>query len=285
MSQSFPTASQVSTMLDNIEELIGIVAALPESRAEFLAFSTDEQHRYSTLWNELSTSFTLVNGAGFPVRNPNPHQTLERFRGVLRTFRESITSGSIRVRDTYSETISQLQQLRDSLHDADAPAEVIRELRESARRLNEIFIVMAFRDEMRPFRTFVEGIAGEVDLIPNFAGAHESGEALSEEILSSIRRSTIVLCDLSFERPNCYYEAGYAKGAFRHVIFTCREDHDPRKYPNGPFKVHFDVDQFRITWWDPADIESSREELIERLRDIKQQLGSLNSSDDFSTAA
>jgi hypothetical protein len=275
VSQSFPTASQISSMLTNIEELIGIVGALPESRARFLEFTTAEQERYLTLWNELSNGFAFVNAAGFPIRNPNPHQTLGRFRGALRTFRESITSNSIRVRDTYSETISQLEQLRDSLHGADAPAEVIRELRESARRLNEVFIIMAFRDEMRAFRTFVEGIATEVALIPNFAGAHETGEALSEEILSSIRRSTIVLCDLTFERPNCYYEAGYAKGAFRHVIFTCREDHDPRRGSNGQFRVHFDMDQFRITWWNPANMESMHDELVARLEDVKRQVGGL----------
>jgi hypothetical protein len=272
MSQSLPTPERVSTMLANIEELIGIGAALPESRASYLTFPQEDRDRYLELWDELSSSFRLINEAGFPVRNPNPHQTLARLRGSLRTIRESITSNSIRVRDIYSETIPQLTQLREILRDADAPVEVIRELRESARRVNELFIIVAFNDEMNDYRSMVENLAREIELTPNFAGAHETGEALSEEILSSIRRSIIVLCDLSFERPNCYYEAGYAKGALRHVIFTCREDHDPRKYADAQFKVHFDLDQLRITWWNPADLGSCQAELADRLRDVKQQI-------------
>ena len=247
---------------------------MPESRAAYLGFSHDDRDRYSELWEESSSSFRLINEAGFPVRNPNPHQTLARLRGSLRTVRESITSNSIRVRDTYSETIPQLIQLLDILRDADTPVEVVRELRESARRVNELFIIVAFREDMSDYRRMIEELAREIELTPNFAGAHETGEALSEEILSSIRRSIIVLCDLSFERPNCYYEAGYAKGALRHVIFTCREDHDPRKYPNAQFKVHFDLDQLKITWWDPANMSSAQAELSDRLHDVKQQIAS-----------
>jgi hypothetical protein len=238
MSDSLPTAREISAMLDQIEEIIGILAALPGNRSDFLAFSYDDRDRYETLWNELSGGFSIINRAGLPIRNPNPHQTLGRFRGALRTFRESVTSGSIRVRDTYSETISQLQQLRESVQGADAPAEVIRELRESARRLNEVFIVMAFRQEMNIFRSFVESIAHQVDLEPNFSGAHETGDALSEEILSSIRRSMIVICD-----------------------------------------------QFKITWWDSARMESSRDELVARLQDIRQQLSSLTLAPSLSTAS
>lgn len=263
-------------MLDQIEELIGIAAALPGRRSEYPDLSEIDTERYETLWRDLSERFTIINRAGLPIRNPNPHQTLERFRAALRTHRESITSNAIRVRDTYSDAVSQLQQLRETVHFADAPIEVIRDLRESARRLNEVFIVMAFSSELGVFKEIVQNVADELDLVPNFAGRHETGEALSEEILSSIRRSMIVVCDLTFERPNCYYEAGYAKGAFRHVIFTCREDHDPRKYPDAQYKVHFDLDQLKITWWNQIAMDDARHELCDRLLDLTRQIRSLN---------
>jgi len=277
MSEPFPTAREISTMLDQITEIVGILAA---NRRDYEACD-----RYETLWEELSGRFAVLNRAGIPILNPNPHRKLERFLGELSTYAESQRLREHRVGNSYSETRSQLQRLGESLHGADASAEVIRELRESTRRLNELFIVIAFRPETDSFRTLVDELAVEVDLVPNFAGAHETGEALSEEILSSIRRSTIVICDLSFERPNCYYEAGYAKGAFRHTIFTCREDHDPRKYPNAEFKVHFDVDQLKITWWDSERVESSRNELVARLRDIKQQVSSLTLDPNLSAAS
>lgn len=96
----------------------------------------------------------------------------------------------------------------------------------------------------------------------------ETEVAISEAILSSIRRALSVLCDLSFDRPNCYFEAGYARGCFRRVVFTARRDHDPRAGVPGPFKVHFDVDQLKITWWDPEKLPEAESEVEERLRKI-----------------
>jgi transposase-like protein len=85
-------------------------------------------------------------------------------------------------------------------------------------------------------------------------------------------RILAVLCDLSFERPNCYFEAGFAKGSFRRVIFTARADHDPRAAQRGEHRVHFDVDQLRITFWNPEDLPRARTEVEERLANVLREI-------------
>lgn len=179
-----------------------------------------------------------------------------------------------RPRTLYAELIQQLNELREILEDgADAPEEVFRELRESARRTNELFVIMAFRDEMRPFWDGVVVPAAEaVGLRPVRIDAEEPEAAISEAILSSIRRAMLVLCDLSFERPNCYFEAGFAKGSFRRVIFTARADHDPRAAARGQNRVHFDVDQLRITFWNPEELPRARAEVQERLANVLREI-------------
>jgi hypothetical protein len=129
---------------------------------------------------------------------------------------------------------------------------------------------MALRPEVNQFFDNVVGPAAvAVGLDPFLIDRRDTEEPIGEAILSSIRRSLLVLCDLTFARPNCYFEAGFAKGAFRRVIFTARRDHNTREGATGDLTVHFDVDQWRITWWDAADFRPARAaEVEERLRAV-----------------
>jgi hypothetical protein len=132
---------------------------------------------------------------------------------------------------------------------------------------------MAFRQETEGFwNDVVQPSAEACRLLPIRIDKEELEGAISEEILSAIRRSLMVLCDLSFERPNCYFEAGFAKGSFRRVIFTARRDHDPRARSSCPYKVHFDVDQIRITWWQPEELAIARNEVEERVSAVLAQI-------------
>jgi len=180
----------------------------------------------------------------------------------------------LRPRQLYAALIAELEQLKDILaKNPVAPAEVLRDLRESAHLTNELFVIMAMRPETDDFWSqIVEPAAAKADLKPIRIDKEETEVAISEEILSAIRRSTLVLCDLSFELPNCYFEAGYAKGAFRRVIFSARHDHDPRLAVKDDYKVHLDVDQLEITWWHPSDLDAARQELENRLQQLKAQL-------------
>jgi hypothetical protein len=80
---------------------------------------------------------------------------------------------------------------------------------------------MAFHPETDKYwEEAIAPAAIQAGLIPIRIDKVETEVAISEEILSSIRRALFVLCDLSFERPNCYFEAGFAKRlvSSRHIF-------------------------------------------------------------------
>ena len=68
---------------------------------------------------------------------------------------------------------------------------------------------------------------------------------LSRESVEQISTSRVVIADLTGERPNCYYEAGFAHALGKPVIFCVRND-DP---------VHFDLAAYEfIVWETEADL-------------------------------
>lgn len=189
--------------------------------------------------------------------------------GMVHQFGESIGNSRFKPRVLYADLLPELDALRDIINrgGADTRHEAMRELRESLRRTNEVFVIMALRPEVEEFyANAIDPAARALGLDPFPIDRRETEEAIGEAILSSIRRSLFAVCDLTFARPNCYFEAGYAKGAFRRVIFTARADHNTRAGATGELKVHFDVDQFRITWSDRSDFQRAREEFHGRLQ-------------------
>ena len=64
-------------------------------------------------------------------------------------------------------------------------------------------------------------------------------------MLAEIRRSAFAVVDLTGHRPNVYFEAGFALGLDKKVIFTCaKSDVD-----DG----HFDLRQYNTLDWESED--------------------------------
>jgi hypothetical protein len=270
-----PTRAELEGLLADIDAIIGLGSSLPASRFNVTP-SDIEANRYRELWQRVDYSLRSMRDHGFPFFHRNQHQTLAGFWAWCLSFGESIGRSRLRPPTLYSELRPELQALREILARGagDTPHEAIRELRESLRRTNEVFVIMALRPEVEEFyASAIDPAARAVGLDPFLIDRRETEEAIGEALLSSIRRALLVVCDLTFARPNCYFEAGYAKGAFRRIIFTARADHNVRAHgAGGDFKVHFDLDQFRITWWDRSDFQSSRHELEERLGTIAAEV-------------
>lgn len=76
---------------------------------------------------------------------------------------------------------------------------------------------------------------------------HEHNNSITDEMLVQIRNAEFIVADVTGQRPNVYFEAGFALALGRPVIWSCREaDADG---------IHFDTRQFaHILWQTPADL-------------------------------
>lgn len=87
----------------------------------------------------------------------------------------------------------------------------------------------------------------------------ERNERISDRMLESIRRAQFVIVDLTNERPNVFYEAGYAHGIGKIPIYIAR---------NGT-NLHFDVKDYPVIMF--RNMKELREGITKRLLAIANQ--------------
>lgn len=123
---------------------------------------------------------------------------------------------------------------------------------------NQIFTIMKFGDiELdSAYEGVIEPIANEFDFEAIRVDKIQDAGKISDQILENIGLSKIVISDLSGERPNCYYETGFAHALGKELILTIRDKE----------KIHFDLSGYRfIVWKSEADL---RKKLRERIQSI-----------------
>ena len=84
----------------------------------------------------------------------------------------------------------------------------------------------------------------------------EHNDKIDDKIIVEIRRAQFTVADVTGQRQSEYFEAGFAKGLGRPVIWTCREVELA--------KVHFDTRQYNHVVW--ATPEELRQKLRDRVR-------------------
>lgn len=86
----------------------------------------------------------------------------------------------------------------------------------------------------------------------------EHTDNINDKILADIRGSQFVLADFTGHKSGVYFEAGFALGLGKTVIWTCREDDSER--------AHFDTRPYNhILWKGPTDL---RDKLTNRIRAV-----------------
>lgn len=85
-----------------------------------------------------------------------------------------------------------------------------------------VFVITSFAPDMEPAFEAVEAAATAVGLrahrVKDIAGDYR----ITDRILTSIRRARFVVVDLTHERPNVYFELGYARGLGKTVVTIMR---------------------------------------------------------------
>jgi nucleoside 2-deoxyribosyltransferase len=99
---------------------------------------------------------------------------------------------------------------------------------------------------------FAEGFAKAFIGTPFTAQRSTSEQYLDkicERIIADIKKCKLLVADVTYHKRNVYYEAGFAYGMGKPVIWSCHEkDFDPQK-------AQFDTRQFpHILWKDYSDL-------------------------------
>jgi hypothetical protein len=117
-----------------------------------------------------------------------------------------------------------------------------------------VFVISPFTPDMDPVYLAIAEAARAVGLraerIKDVPGDHR----ITDLMLAMIRRARFVVADLTHERPNVYFELGYARGLGKTVITILR----------AGTAVHFDVrDWTYLEYEDSRPLESDLRERLE----------------------
>jgi TIR domain len=115
-----------------------------------------------------------------------------------------------------------------------------------------VFVVTSFRSDMEPAFEAIKCAAQQVGLRAERVKDIGGDYRITEKMIEMIHRAYLIVADLTHERPNVYFELGYARGIGKRVVTIRREGTE----------VHFDVyDWQHISYIDSRPLEKS---LVER---------------------
>jgi hypothetical protein len=106
-----------------------------------------------------------------------------------------------------------------------------------------VFIIMPFTGRgMDAVYSAIKDECHKLDLKPCRVDEHTGAGVILRDITDLIRRAEFIICDLTDERPNVYYELGYAHGVgnwARDTLLVARKG----------TKLHFDIAGLQVRYY------------------------------------
>jgi hypothetical protein len=124
---------------------------------------------------------------------------------------------------------------------------------------NQCFVAMWFSAQLEPvYKTAIEPAIRAAGYDAMQMAFLEHNDDINDRIIAEIRKSRLVVADFTGNRGGVYFEAGFALGLGKPVIWTCKrsffEEHG----------VHFDTQaRNHILWDEPADLKRALQARIE----------------------
>ena len=127
---------------------------------------------------------------------------------------------------------------------------------------NYVFIIMAMiegDEQLIDIRDAICDTCKSLNLKAERVDQIEHTERITDKIIECINKAEIVIADLTHNRPNCYYEAGYAHGISKEVVFTAKKGTEPQ----------FDLKDYPVIFY--PNMFTLKERLLKRLKSIKSE--------------
>jgi hypothetical protein len=158
---------------------------------------------------------------------------------------------------------------------------------------NRIFLIAACDDLIyklidEVYRPVVEEELAkelEVEYELKFQERSEPKNTIHDDIWEHLEHSKLILCDLTFQKPNCFIEYGYALAKGKHIILCVEESEG--KTEEGRLKVPFDTQAQKYSFWKKewlsgkdhkSDLIKFKDEINER---IKMKLSIIDASSEL----
>jgi hypothetical protein len=134
--------------------------------------------------------------------------------------------------------------------------------RESPRRTHRAFMAMLYGDPLldRIFTTCFKPAVARTGFDLVRLDEEPQAGLIDDRLRLEIRRSRFLVADLTHGSYGAYWEAGYAEGLGKPVIYTC-ESSEFRK--RG---THFDTNHLHTVIWDEADLNAANDQLALSIR-------------------
>ena len=105
-----------------------------------------------------------------------------------------------------------------------------------------VFVIMSFKEELDNVYKVIEAECKKLNLETRRADQHTIGSGIIiKEITQLIEWAEFIICDLTYEPPNVYYELGYAHGVGNEAadILLIARDGTKLHFDAVPLRVHF----------------------------------------------
>ena len=136
-----------------------------------------------------------------------------------------------------------------------------------ANNRNLAFIVMKFGDENldSAYEVAIKPAFIEAGYNPLRIDEIQDAGRITDQVLHAIKVASVIFADLTGERPNCYYECGYAHANGMKLILSIKKGEN----------IHFDLKDHRfIVWRNEAELKRSLTLRLEALNTPEIRLGS-----------
>lgn len=133
----------------------------------------------------------------------------------------------------------------------------IEELEIQDKNNKTVFIAMAFNDETKKTREAIKAGIVKAGYEPVLIDEVTHNQQIVPEMFRKIRKSRFLVIDISVPNTGAYYEAGYAYGLGKEVIFCCNRQSFNSEDRN--MRPHFDISQKQMIVW------NNEENLTEQL--------------------
>lgn len=102
-----------------------------------------------------------------------------------------------------------------------------------------VFVVIAFDQEMDTIYETIKEVGKSFNLEPIRVKDVPGDYRITNKIIDLIKKSKFIVADLSLEKPNVYFELGYARGLGKEIITICNQE----------TKIHFDVKDWTCLYY------------------------------------